>query len=389
MQAEWGKGAVSDVEWTFFNSITALAAVFGPFITKFLLLPQWKLGRRTSCFILALCGAGFWLILLGHTGRRFWVGMLARALLGLIIGAFSALCPMYIVELAPADLTGFFGTLNQLFIATGVVVCYLVGSWVDWRYVAVIGACICGLLCILVWLVPESPAESGDESESSESVFSAGHFCSLLVCIGFMFFQQFSGINAILTNLTDLFTRAGVALESGYASAIAAIAQVIACLVAGFLIETLGRRVVWIASFGLITVTDLLYGIYEIPSVRDSGVFPTWLPIFVIFLNLLGFGAGAGPIPWFIVAEMFPDSVRPTAVSIVSTSNWIFAFAVLQLFPEIQKGMNLWGCFVLFAALSLVGTVFGLFYVRNPELDVKEKPSSESVSEDAAVHGQV
>jgi MFS family permease len=380
MQAEWGKSALSDFQWTFFNSITALSAIIGPFFTKLLLIPRFKLGRRISCFIIAVVGTGSWLILLGNAQNRFWVGMIARALLGVVIGAFSALCPMYIVELAPADMTGFFGSLAQLSIASGIVVVYLVGSWISWKYNAVVGAVICGLLCVLVWFVPESPAtaqelEAAEEQnshaangddETKESIFSSPHFGRLLAGIAFMFFQQFSGINAILTNLTELFTQAGVELESGYASTITGAAQVIACLCAGFLIEKLGRRVVWIISFSLITLTDLLYGISNIPSLRESNTFPNWFPILVIFVNLLGFGAGAGPIPWFIISEMFPSSVRATAVSIVSTSNWILAFAVLQLFPELVKGLQLWGCFVLYAALSLGGTIFGVFYVKNP-----------------------
>jgi MFS family permease len=352
----------------------------GPFFTKLLLMPRFKLGRRISAFIIAVVGTGSWLILLGNAQSRFWVGMIASALLGFVIGAFSALCPMYIVELAPPDMTGFFGSLAQLAIATGIVVVYLVGSWITWLYSAIVGAVICGLMAVLIWFVPESPATaqeleaanqedgqaSQNDDEEKESIFSSPHFGRLLAGIAFMFFQQFSGINAILTNLTDLFTQGGVELESGYASTITGAAQVIACLCAGFLIEKLGRRVVWIISFAMITLTDLLYGIYNIPSLRDNHTFPNWFPILVIFVNLLGFGAGAGPIPWFIISEMFPSSVRATAVSIVSTSNWILAFAVLQLFPELVKGLQLWGCFVLYAALSLGATIFGIFYVKNP-----------------------
>jgi SP family facilitated glucose transporter-like MFS transporter 8 len=298
---------------------------------------------------------------------------------------------MYIVEIAPPDLTGFFGTLAQLAVASGFVVIYLVSSWVTWRMTAVICAIIDGALSLLVWIVPESPAVvqettiSLQTTEPEETVFSGVYLCPLCVTIGFMFFQQLSGINAILTNLTDLFTEAGIDLDTGYASAIAAVAQVIACLAAGFIIEKLGRKVVWVASFGLITFTDFLYGLSEVPKFKDNHTFPTWFPILIIFLNLLGFGLGAGPIPWFIVSEMFPASVRATAVSISSTSNWIIAFAVLQVFPEMRKGLGLWGCFILFAAVSLVATIFGIFYVKNPEAaeeKLQQQRSSGSMYED-------
>ena len=97
--------------------------------------------------------------------------------------------------------------------------------------------------------------------------------------------------------------------------------------------------------------------------------FPSWFPIVVIFIFLLAFGLGAGPIPWFIVSEMFPPSIRPPAASAVSVSNWTLAFIVIQVFPYMQDAMKDFGCFMLFAVCSFVGTVFGLFYVKNPEVD--------------------
>jgi MFS family permease len=394
MKAEWGEDSVSEIAWTFLNSITALTAIFGPFVTKLLLSPLLKFGRRTSCFIIAITGAAFWLIMLGHDQNHFYVGLISRALLGITIGAFSALQPMYIVELAPPDATGFFGTLAQLAVASGFVVVYLVSEWLNWKLTAVVGAVICGALALLVWLVPQSPADteeattSVETTEPTESVFSGTYLCPLLVCIGFMFFQQLSGINAILTNLTELFERAKIELSSGYASAITAVAQVIATLSAGFMVEKLGRKFVWILSFGLVTLTDLLFGIANWPGLGDK--FGAWAPIIVIFLNLLGFGLGAGPIPWFIVSEMFPTSVRATAVSIVSTSNWIIAFAVLQAFPSVMSGIGLHGAMIMFSAVSLVGTVFGLFYVKNPEIvdeKLEQRKSSGSLYEDVITKG--
>jgi MFS family permease len=332
--------------------------------------------------------------MLGHDHNRFYVGLISRALLGITIGAFSALQPMYIVEIAPPDATGFFGTLAQLAVATGFVVVYLVSEWVNWKLTAVVGAVVCGALALLVWLVPESPAVvqettiSLQTTEPEETVFSGTYLCPLCVCIGFMFFQQLSGINAILTNLTELFEAAHVDLPAGYASAITAVAQVIATLSAGFLIEKLGRKIVWILSFGLVTLSDFLFGLTNWPGLNDK--FGTWAPIIFIFLNLLGFGLGAGPIPWFIVSEMFPASVRAAAVSIASTSNWIIAFAVLQAFPSVKSGIGLHGAMILFSAVSLVGTIFGLFYVKNPEAveeRLQQRKSSGSMYEDVVAKG--
>jgi MFS family permease len=309
--------------------------------------------------------------MLGHDKDHFYVGFISRALLGITIGGFSSLQPMYIVELAPPDVTGFFGTLPQLAVASGFPVVYLVSEWVNWKLTSVVGAVICGALALLVWLVPESPAVAQETTitlkaaEPEESVLSATYLCPLAVCICFMFFQQFSGINAILTNLTELYRNAHVDLSAGYASAITAIAQVIATLTAGFAIEKLGRRPVWVVSFVLVTLTDVLFGLANWPGVGEK--FGHWAPIILIFFNLLGFGLGAGPIPWFIASEMFPSSVRAAAVSVASTSNWVIAFAVIQGFPPTRDAIGIHGAMIVFAVASLVAAVFGLFFVKDPE----------------------
>lgn len=358
---------LSDFQKSFFNSVTSLCAIFGPFLTTALLR---CFGRRFVTFVVAVFASVSWLLLLVTSKNLFWFGMVCRGLLGLAIGGFSALIPMYIVELAPPEATGFFGSLNQLGIAIGILICYLVGNWVSWRPDAIVGASLTVCLSILVWLIPESPVvtnggQSNGGSESACVIFSKEWIGKLVVCMMFMFFQQFSGVNAILTNLTTLFNDAGVSLESGIASAISSIAQVIAVLIGGFLIEKLGRKVVWIMSFGGVALMDLLYALCRHDTLKEK--FPSWFPIVVIFIFLLAFGLGAGPIPWFIVSEMFPSAIRPPAQSAVSVSNWTLAFIVIQVFPYMQSSMKDFGCFLLFAVCSFIGTIFGLFYVKNPE----------------------
>ena len=368
-QMEEEFGGLTKFQSSFFNSVTSLCAIFGPFITAALLK---CFGRRFVTFVVAVFATVAWLLLLATSKKIFWFGMVCRGLAGLAIGGFSAVIPMYIVELAPPEATGFFGSLNQLGIAIGILFCYIVGNYVSWRPDAIVGASLTICLSILVWLIPESPAvtsggQDGGQTESALVIFSKKWIGKLVVCMMFMFFQQFSGVNAILTNLTTLFQDAGVELESGIASAISSVAQVVAVLIGGFLIDKLGRKVVWVMSFGGVALMDLLYALCRHDSLKEK--FPSWFPIVVIFIFLLAFGLGAGPIPWFIVSEMFPPSIRPPAASAVSVSNWTLAFIVIQVFPYMQDAMKDFGCFMLFAVCSFVGTVFGLFYVKNPEVD--------------------
>jgi MFS family permease len=273
---------------------------------------------------------------------------------------------MYIVALVPEDVSSFFGTIHQLFVSVGFVVVNAVGTKLGWRDAAWVGAGICALLCILVWLVPEPKPRAAVIRKTGESVCATPWRAKLILSILLMFFQQLSGINAILLNLTELFKKANINLRKGYDSAVASCAQVIACLVAGFVIQKFGRKIIWVASFAGIALTDILYGLTQRKHGENKGgIFNPRLPVVFIFLNLLAFGIGAGPIPWFIVPQMFGEAVRDTAMSITSAANWLLAFAVVLLFDVMKKSdrMGTDGSFYLYGAVSAIGAVYGAFFV--------------------------
>jgi hypothetical protein len=79
-----------------------------------------------------------------------------------------------------------------------------------------------------------------------------------------------AGVNAIITNLVELFQAAEFPLKETYAAAIATSAQAIACLAAGPAIERAGRRVIWAVSFGLVTLADVAYAVSRYPSLAPA-----------------------------------------------------------------------------------------------------------------------
>ena len=356
MKDKWGIDTGS-TEATFFNSIVSLTAIPGTMVPPFLLK---FFGRKPTTAVIACFGAFSWSLLLTLRKEYFWFGIVVRGLLGVTIGAFSSIIPMYIVELAPQGASGFFGSLNQLGIAIGIVIVYLVGNWCDWRWTAVGGLIITVLLAILIWFIPESPAVASELNKVEQpkgNIFQKQYGKPLFVCMMLMVFQQFCGINAILTNLAQLFKDVGVDLDLGISSAISSLAQVISVFIGAMLVDKLGRRLCWCLSLGLMVISLTLY------SIQCKVHMPSWLSIIFIFFFLLAFGLGAGAIPWFIVSEMFDTSVRPTAQSIVSATNWTFAFIVMTIYPYLKKGMEDFGCFILFAVISLIGVGFGLIYI--------------------------
>lgn len=353
---------------TLFNAISSLTAIAGTFCSALLLR---YFGRKPSTAVVACFGTFSWSLLLTVRKEYFFFGIIVRGLLGLAMGAYSSLIPMYIVELAPEGASGFFGSLNQLGIATGIVIVYLVGNWCDFRWTAVVGMAITILQSIIVWFIPESPAvsnQSKDDEKPKGNIFQKRYIRPLFVCVMLMVFQQFCGINAILTNLATLFKNAGVDLQAGIASAISGTAQVVSVFIGAILVDKLGRKLCWNLSFGLIVVSLALY------STSLKVTMPNWLPIAIIFLYLLAFGLGAGAIPWFIVAEMFDTPVRPMAQSIVSASNWILAFTVMMIFPYMENAFTDFWCFIIFMIVSIFSVIFGFVFITNPQPDTSFKP---------------
>jgi MFS family permease len=281
---------------------------------------------------------------------------------------FSSLTPLYIVELSPEDSVGFYGSLNQFAIALGFLICPLVSIGLGWREIAIVGAAIPASLAILIWLIPDSPASLPDvpaaQIEVIETIFDRKWIPNLVVCCLLMVFQQLSGVNAILTNLVDLFNNTGVAIDSNVASAICGAAQVLACAVGGAFVDVLGRRVIWVISFGVCAAMAIVYAVICMHmierEVNSAG------PIVVIFIFTFAYGIGAGPIPWFYVSEVFPAAVRAEASSIAAACNWLFAFGVLQSWPPIEAAIGVPGGFWIFTGANVIAAVFGAIYIRNP-----------------------
>jgi MFS family permease len=256
-----------------------------------------------------------------------------------------------------------------LLTSSGLLICYLIGAWVDWQWVNGIIAIIDGLLAILVWFVPESPAVS--EEVVSDTILSRKWIFHVFIGCCFPFFQQMSGISPIVSNLLDLFTSSGVEINPAYASAIATTAKVITCFLAGPVIERFGRRPIWILSFTGMAATEVMYGLTQMPALNGKVAIPNYVPIIIIFLCMMAFGIGAGPIPWFIVPEMFPTSVRATAVAFAVTSNWIFTFVAIELFPQLKKWLGEAGAFIFFGGMGIAAAVFGFFFVKDPDTQAR------------------
>lgn len=180
----------------------------------------------------------------------------------------------------------------------------------------------------------------------------------------FVLFQQFAGINFILTNLIQIFEGANISIDENYASVLVSLGGVVGCIASTFLIEKLGRRPTWILSSFIQTGALIVFWINGIA--HGPGI----LPVISLIIYVIGMGIGFGPIPWLIVPELFPSSVRSFFQSIVTSLNWIAASFTTLVFPLIADAIGFnWPVFI-FAIICCLAGIYGIFWM--PETKGKE-----------------
>lgn len=375
----------TSAEWTLYCSIPFLFGIVGSFITKFI-LSCFKGRRKLTVFTIDCIGTAAWLLNC-LTKVHIIAGIITRALLGVAMGAFMTINPMYLVEIAPAGYSGVFGAMNQFGVCIGNILFSVLGPYLDYMELNYLGAAICALQGILIWFIPESPeADKGEIKEAPLlSVFKKKYSMGLFIGITTMFMVQFSGINGILANLNTIMTEGGLNMNPNFQSTIAVASQFVAILVEFFTVEILGRRNTWMISSAICGIGLLLL------ALNDEFNWSNVLPVICIFLYYFGFGFGIGSISWFIVSEVFEVEARSAANSVCVICNWIFAFILVMVFPSMKKKMKMYGTSIFFFCICVLSIVFGCYAIpdhgkedfNSDQFSIKdeEKSDDENVDE--------
>ncbi|KAF7327805.1 General substrate transporter [Mycena kentingensis (nom. inval.)] len=181
-----------------------------------------------------------------------------------------------------------------------------------------------------------------------------------------MFFQQWTGINAILYYAPAIFQQLGLTgnTVSLLATGVVGIAMFLATIPAVIWIDQLGRRPVLVSGAFLMAICHfivaILTGLYQ--NSWSSHVAAGWVACTFVWAFAIGFGYSWGPCAWIIIAEIWPLSVRGKGVSIGASSNWMNNFIVGQVTPTMLTHLK-FGTFVFFGVFSLLGGLFVMFFV--------------------------
>jgi SP family sugar porter-like MFS transporter len=335
---------------------------------------------------------------------------------GLGIGLASILSPMYIAEVAPAELRGKLVASNQLAIVIGIVLAqvmnWLIGkplapnatwlqirqSWdgqLGWRWMFAVTAIPASLFIVAMFFAPESPrwlarkglrarserilSNIGGEAYSTRvfaeieetlthgapepglrELFKRRYARPVFLGIGLAVLQQWCGINVIFNYAQEVFTAAGYNLSSmlfnimvtGFVTLIFTVAAIAT-------VDGLGRRALMLAGCGGLAV--LYVGVGAAYYFHVHG----FVILLLVAAAIACYSMTLAPVTWVLLSEIFPNKIRSTGMSVATTFLWSACFVLTYTFPILNQSLGSARIFWLYALICLIG--FGIIFKWVPE----------------------
>ncbi|XP_043288937.1 glucose transporter type 1 isoform X3 [Venturia canescens] len=307
-----------------------------------------------------------------------------RFVIGVNCGLNTSLVPMYISEIAPLNLRGGLGTVNQLAVTVGLLVSQvlgieqILGTNDGWPVLLGLAICPAILQLVLLPICPESPRyllitkqweeearkalrrlrasnqveedieemRAEERAQLAESTISMTELiCSptlrapLVIGVVMQLSQQLSGINAVFYYSTNLFKSAGLSEESAKFATIG-IGAIMVCmtLISIPLMDRTGRRTLHLYGLGGMFIFSIFITISFL--IKEMIDWMSYLSVVSTLSFVVFFAVGPGSIPWMITAELFSQGPRPAAMSIAVLVNWMANFIVGIAFPSMMDCLD-------------------------------------------------
>ncbi|XP_073326426.1 solute carrier family 2, facilitated glucose transporter member 1-like [Pagrus major] len=388
--------------WSLSVAIFSVGGMFGSFSVS-LFVNQF--GRRNS-MLMANVLAFIAVVFMGFSklAASFEMLIIGRFIVGIYSGLSTGFVPLYVEEISPTSLRGALGTLHQLGVVIGILMAQIfgiesiMGNASLWPLLLGFTLLPAVLQCALLPLCPESPRyllincneeskahsillklrgtddvsediqEMKEESQQMmrekkvtipELFRSRIYRQPIFVAIMLHLSQQLSGINAVFYYSTGIFERAGVS-QPVYATIGAGVVNTAFTVVSLFVVEHMGRRPLHLIGLMGMAVSAVFLTVAM--ALLDQLRWMSYISIVAIFSFVAFFEIGPGPIPWFIVAELFSQGPRPAAIAVAGFSNWSANFLVGMCFPYIEQLCGPY-VFIIFAVMLLGFFVFTYFKV--------------------------
>ncbi|KAH7572001.1 hypothetical protein JRO89_XS04G0183600 [Xanthoceras sorbifolium] len=401
-------------EYSTFGSLLTIGAIIGALTCGH---TADFAGRKGAMRIASIvCIAGWVAIYISSGALLLDFG---RILTGYGIGNLSYVVMVYVAEIAPKELRGLLATLNQLLLVTGLAAAYVIGAYVSWRTLALIGIVPCILLFVGLFFIPESPRWlamvgrqrefeaalsklrgpganiSSEQAEIEDSLAIMRQLPKItipdllggrnlrLISTGviLMAFQQLVGINGINYYAAEIFVSAGVAPSTG--SILYSCSQVVVTIFGATLMDRAGRRPLLMGSICGVFLGNLLIGssflLKERQLAPDYILCLQWVvPWFTLppsrwgWVRFLGFlcqreDIGLDVSPYYqsvsvAILQLFPLNIKGIGGGLVTLTNWIGSWVISYTFICLFSWSSS-GIFYLYGSMCVLAMIFTIKFV--------------------------
>ncbi|MCK8622412.1 sugar porter family MFS transporter [Prevotella sp. E13-27] len=312
---------------------------------------------------------------------------IARFVGGIGIGVASALAPMYIAEVSPAEIRGRMVSLNQMTIVLGILGAQIVNmllardtavaesqawnvEW-GWRWMFWAETAPAALFLLMSFFIPESPVylsevrgkrlEARDYPQPQK--YSLTSHLSLLtskkyrkvLLLGLVIavFQQWCGTNVIFNYAQEIFVGAGFDVDGMFINiVITGIANVVFTFVALYTIEKWGRRTLILIGAGGLGLIYLTLGTCYFMGMTGM------LMVALVVAAISVYAMTLGPVTWTLLAEIFPHRVRGIAMATCTFALWVGCCTLTFSFPSMNAALGSSGTFWIYSGICVCAFIY-------------------------------
>ena len=311
---------------------------------------------------------------------------IARFIGGVGIGVASALAPMYIAEVSPAEIRGRMVSLNQMTIVLGILSAQIVNmllardttvvesqawnvEW-GWRWMFWAETLPAALFLVMGFFIPESPvyqrmrtatlSQSAVQEAGLRELFQHKYGRVLLLGLVIAVFQQWCGTNVIFNYAQEIFVGAGFDVDGMFINiVITGIANVLFTFVALYTIEKWGRRTLILFGAGGLGLIYLTLGTCYLMGMTGFAMVALVVAAISVYAMTLG------PVTWTLLAEIFPNRIRGIAMATCTFALWVGCCTLTFSFPSMNAALGSSGTFWVYSGICICAFVF--LWNRCPE----------------------